>query len=129
MIMNNDYHKLCIEKIKHINYLNEFLDKKSIIIPNYEFCTLFIIDNNTYNKKIASEIDIEAIKMYIELDEIELDHDNLAHLLDIAVLNRIPKELNEIIVKKCFDYYNLKVIDEKNELNINNINKVLESIK
>lgn len=129
MIMNDDYHKLCIEKIKNINYLNEFLDKKSIIIPNNVFCSIFIIDNNTYNKKLANPIDIESIKMYIDLDEIELDHENLIHLLDIAVLNRIPKELNEIIVKKCFDYYNLALNHEEKELDINNINKVLESIK
>ena len=128
MIMNDDYYELCLEKIRNINYLNDELKKDNIIIPNDVFCSLFIISKDNYNLQEANPLEIAFIEMSIELDEIELDKDNLIKLLDLATTSKVTKELNKELVMKCFDSFNKKV-DEEDKLNINNINKVLESIK
>ena len=128
MIMNDDYYELCLEKIRNINYLNDELKKDNIIIPNDVFCSLFIISKDNYNLQEANPLEIAFIEMSIELDEIELDKDNLIKLLDLATTSRVPKELNKELVTKCFESFN-KQVDEEDKLNINNINKVLESIK
>ena len=128
MIMNDDYYELCLEKIRNINYLNDELKKDNIIIPNDVFCSLFIISKDNYNLQEANPLEIAFIEMSIELDEIELDRDNLIKLLDLATTSRITKELNKELVTKCFESFN-KQVDEEDKLDINNINKVLESIK
>ena len=128
MIMNDDYYELCLEKIRNINCLNDELKKDNIIIPNDVFCSLFIISKDNYNLQEANPLEIAFIEMSIELDEIELDRDNLIKLLDLATTSKVTKELNKELVMKCFDSFNKKV-DEEDKLNINNINKVLESIK
>ena len=128
MIMNDDYYELCLEKIRNINYLNDELKKDNIIIPNDVFCSLFIISKDNYNLQEANPLEIAFIEMSIELDEIELDKDNLIKLLDLATTSRVPKELNKELVTKCFESFN-KQVDEEDKLDINNINKVLESIK
>ena len=128
MIMNDDYYELCLEKIRNINYLNDELKKDNIIIPNDVFCSLFIISKDNYNLQEANPLEIAFIEMSIELDEIELDRDNLIKLLDLATTSRITKELNKELVTKCFESFN-KQVDEEDKLDINNINKILESIK
>lgn len=128
MIMNDDYYELCLEKIRNINYLNDELNKNKITIPNDIFCSLFIISKENYNLEEIDSLEIDFIKMSIELDEIELDRENLIKLLDLVTTKRIPKELNIELVIKCLDSFNIKV-DEEDKLDINNINKVLESIK
>ena len=128
MIMNDDYYELCLEKIRNINYLNEELNKDNITIPNDIFCSLFIISKENYNLKEADLIDIDFIKMSIELDEIDLDRENLIKLLDLATTSKVTKELNKELVLKCFDSFNKKV-EEEYKLDIKNINNVLESIK
>ena len=128
MIMNDDYYELCLEKIRNINYLNDKLNKDNIIIPNDIFCSLFIISKENYNLKVMDSLEIDFIKMSIELDEIELDRDNLIKILDLATTSKVSKELNKELIMKCFDSFNKKVEDE-DKLDINNINRVLESIK
>ena len=127
MIMNDDYYELCLEKIRNINDLNDELNKDNIIIPNDVFCSLFIISKDNYNLQEADPLEIAFIEMSIELDEIEFDRDNLIKLLDLVTTSKVTKELNKELVMRCFDSYNKKV-DEENKLDINNINRVLESI-
>ena len=56
MMMNGDYFELALEKIENINDLSQCLDREKIYLTNYEFCSLFIIDNHNCDKKVMEKI-------------------------------------------------------------------------
>ena len=126
MIMNDDYFNLCLEKVKSINYINDYIDLENMKLLNHEFCSLFIIDEENYNNSLMNSMDIAFIQSIINLKEIELNYENRIKLLELSTTKRVTSKLNRLLVEKCLTYYNK---NNENKLDIDNINKVLDSIK
>ena len=125
MQMNDDYFKLYLERVKSINYLYDNKDENIITLPIEEYLSIFIIGEDNYNNKIMTDADMDFIESLFELEEIEIIQPNIKNILDIATTHKVSKELNKKIVYRCLDYYNK---NNKNILNIENINSVLDSM-
>ena len=125
MQMNDDYFSLYLERVKSINYLNDNKDERIITLPIEEYLSIFIIGEDNYNNQIMNNADMVFIESLFELEEIEIIQPNIKNILDIATTHKVSKELNKKIVYRCLDYYNK---NNKNILNIENINVVLDSM-
>jgi len=125
MQMNDDYFKLYLERVKSINYLYDNKDENIITLPIEEYLSIFIIGEDNYNNKIMTDANMDFIESLFELEEIEISQPNIKNILDIATTHKVSKELNKKIVYRCLDYYNK---NNKNILNIENINSVLDSM-
>lgn len=125
MQMNDDYFKLYLERVKSINYLYDNKDENIITLPIEEYLSIFIIGEDNYNNKIMTDANMAFIESLFELEEIEIIQPNIKNILDIATTHKVRKELNKKIVYRCLDYYNK---NNKNILNIENINAVLDSM-
>lgn len=125
MQMNDDYFKLYLERVKSINYLYDNKDENIITLPIEEYLSIFIIGEDNYNNKIMTDANMAFIESLFELEEIEIIQPNIKNILDIATTHKVSKELNKKIVYRCLDYYNK---NNKNILNIENINVVLDSM-
>jgi len=125
MQMNDDYFKLYLERVKSINYLYDNKDENIITLPIEEYLSIFIIGEDNYNNKIMTDANMDFIESLFELEEIEISQPNIKNILDIATTHKVSKELNKKIVYRCLDYYNK---NNKNMLNIENINSVLDSM-
>ena len=125
MQMNDDYFKLYLERVKSINYLYDNKDENIITLPIEEYLSIFIIGEDNYNNKIMTDANMAFIESLFEIEEIEIIQPNIKNILDIATTHKVSKELNKKIVYRCLDYYNK---NNKNILNIENINVVLDSM-
>lgn len=125
MQMNDDYFKLYLERVKSINYLYDNKDENIITLPIEEYLSIFIIGEDNYNNQIMNDANMAFIESLFELEEIEIIQSNIKNILDIATTHKVSKELNKKIVYRCLDYYNK---NNKNILNIENINVVLDSM-
>jgi len=125
MQMNDDYFKLYLERVKSLNYLYDNKDENIITLPIEEYLSIFIIGEDNYNNKIMTDANMAFIESLFELEKIEIIQPNIKNILDIATTHKVSKELNKKIVYRCLDYYNK---NNKNILNIENINSVLDSM-
>lgn len=125
MEMNNDYSKLCLERIRLINYLNNHL-KEDITLSNDDFILLFLIGEDNYENPEMDPVDRVLIETLIAQESIELRKNELKNILDLALEYRIPSYINQLIGYKCLKKYNLT---HEEKIGLKNIDIALESIK
>lgn len=125
MKMNNDYSKLCLERIRLINYLNNHL-KEDITLSNDDFILLFLIGEDNYENPEMDPVDRVLIETLIAQESIELRKNELKNILDLALEYRIPSYINQLIGYKCLKKYNLT---HEEKIGLKNIDIALESIK